>query len=95
MRRPVRTALVVAAAALVGCVGGAAQEAARTDLSQGVGKSTPGAQLFLRAYEVFSHPRCSNCHPRDDRPRWGATMRIHGMNVQRGRERPLGGEHVA
>jgi hypothetical protein len=82
-----RAVLVAAAASLV-AVAAAAQEPARTDLLEGIGADTPGPDLFLRAYKVFSHPRCSNCHPRDDRPRWGT--RVHGMNVQRGADQPPG-----
>jgi hypothetical protein len=89
MSRPWPTACAIAAAAVtLVVVAAAAQELTRTDLLHGISKDTPGAQLFLRAYEVFSHPRCSNCHPRDDRPRWGA--RVHGMNVQRGVDQPPG-----
>lgn len=47
-----------------------------------------GLPLWAEIYEVFSHPRCANCHVDDDHPRWsglhyGAT-RVHGMNVRRG-----------
>ncbi len=47
-------------------------------------------------YEVFSHPRCSNCHVGDDnRPRWSGPSygitegdwRFHGMNVVGGESR--------
>jgi hypothetical protein len=70
----------------------AAEDTTRRSLSEGVNENTPGPELFLRAYQVFSHPRCSNCHPRDDRPRWGErSEHIHGMNVQRGVEQPHGG----
>src|SRR5262245_58626206 len=49
------------------------------------------AELFLRTFAVFSHARCSNCHPQDDRPRQGTTTRhVHAMNVQRGREKTGG-----
>jgi hypothetical protein len=87
------TALAVFVAAAVSLVAapGGAQNVRRNDLRQGVSESTPAPELFLRAYEVFSHPRCSNCHPRDDRPRWGErSERLHGMNVQRGIDQPPG-----
>jgi hypothetical protein len=83
-RRP--GALIILAAALAGSVPSAAQDAAQKDLAEGLSAASAGAELFLRAYEVFSHPRCSNCHPRDDRPRWGPTGQVHGMNVQRGED---------
>ncbi len=47
-------------------------------------------------YEVFSHPRCANCHVGDDnRPRWSGPSnglaegewRFHGMNVIAGDSR--------
>jgi hypothetical protein len=84
---------LIAAAALAVSAPSSAQDSgravlARKNLTEGIGPATPSAELFLRAYEVFSHPRCSNCHPRDDRPRWGATGQIHGMNVQRGEPHP-------
>lgn len=49
---------------------------------------TAGLASWAKVYEVFSHPRCANCHVEDDRPRWssphyGAT-RVHAFNVQRG-----------
>jgi hypothetical protein len=41
-------------------------------------------------YEVLSHPRCTNCHVADDRPRWFdaniSAHKVHGMNVQRGKD---------
>lgn len=53
---------------------------------------------WAKAYEVFSHPRCANCHvPEDNRPRWsgasyapfppGQDWRFHGMNVDGGPSR--------
>lgn len=93
MRRRWFALAASAALAAANTFAGAAQSQ-RRDLTAGMNKDTPAAELFLRAYEVFSHPRCSNCHPSDDRPRWGA--RVHGMNVQRGEEQsgpdpPAGG----
>jgi hypothetical protein len=86
----VLAALAAVVASLVAAPGGA-QNVTRKDLRQGVNESTPAPELFLRAYEVFSHPRCNNCHPRDDRPRWGERSElIHGMSVQRGVEQPPG-----
>jgi hypothetical protein len=69
-----------------------AAQSLRKDLTEGMSEHSPPAELFLRAYEVFSHPRCANCHPADDRPRWGAP--VHGMNVQRGWEQLSNGGDV-
>ncbi|MEM7741396.1 MAG: hypothetical protein AAF225_11420 [Pseudomonadota bacterium] len=49
-----------------------------------------------RVFEVFSHPRCANCHvPRDNRPRWSGPSyghedgewSFHGMNINGGDSR--------
>lgn len=41
-------------------------------------------------HDVFSHPRCINCHVEDERPRWSGPhygpTRVHGFNVQRGED---------
>lgn len=43
-------------------------------------------EAFVDIAKVLTHPRCLNCHPRDDRPRQGnaGATRLHQMNVQRG-----------
>jgi hypothetical protein len=40
--------------------------------------------LFTPIADVLRHPRCMNCHPRDDRPRQGNDAHIHQQNVVRG-----------
>ncbi len=40
--------------------------------------------LFQEAGKVIMHPRCLNCHPRDDTPRQGDLMRVHEPPVTRG-----------
>ena len=39
---------------------------------------------FARAYPVFMHPRCMNCHPAGDAPLQGERSLVHAQNVQRG-----------
>lgn len=39
---------------------------------------------FLKAYSVFMHPRCMNCHPNGDVPLQGDDSHLHAQNVQRG-----------
>src|ERR1044071_3600773 len=39
--------------------------------------------LFQEAGKVIMHPRCLNCHPADDTPRQGDTMRMHEPPVER------------
>ncbi len=42
------------------------------------------ADLFAPISAVLNHPRCMNCHPRDDRPRQGDDRHPHLQNVVRG-----------
>ena len=41
-------------------------------------------KAFLKAYKVFMHPRCMNCHPNGDVPLQGDDSHPHLQNVQRG-----------
>ncbi|WFU74060.1 hypothetical protein [Bradyrhizobium sp. CB2312] len=49
--------------------------------------SASGLALWSKIHEVFSHPRCANCHVGTDRvpmwsgPEYGATPRPHGMHI--------------
>ena len=56
-----------------------------------VNAETP-QETWAKIYEVFSHPRCANCHvPEDNRPRWSGPSygetRFHGMNINGGESR--------
>jgi hypothetical protein len=42
------------------------------------------AAMFAEAALVFTHPRCTNCHPDGDRPRQGDGSRLHEPFVRRG-----------
>jgi hypothetical protein len=59
-----------------------------------------GLQIWRKIYEVFSHPRCANCHVGPDNvPMWsgstyGPKPRPHGMNINAGTSR-IGAEYVA
>ena len=53
-------------------------------------------ETWSKIYEVFSHPRCANCHvPDDNRPRWSGPSygladgewKYHGMNINGGDSR--------
>lgn len=49
-----------------------------------------GLSEWAKVYEVFSHPRCANCHVEDNRPRWSGAhygvTRVHAFNVQGGND---------
>lgn len=59
-----------------------------------------GLVLWGKIYEVFSHPRCANCHVGADNvpvwsgKRYGPTPRPHGMNINAGTGR-FGSESIA
>jgi hypothetical protein len=40
--------------------------------------------LFSEAARVFQHPRCLNCHPRDDSPHQGMQLALHDPPIVRG-----------
>jgi len=46
--------------------------------------SDPGLVAFETVRGVLQHPRCQNCHPRDDVPLQGDDSHPHPQNVQRG-----------
>lgn len=45
---------------------------------------TSPIDLFAPIATVLNHPRCMNCHPRDERPRQGDDRHVHQQNVVRG-----------
>jgi hypothetical protein len=65
-----RVALLLASAAAIGC--GSNEKQSRS------------ADAFVRAYPVFMHARCMNCHPAGDAPLQGDLSLVHNQNVQRG-----------
>lgn len=42
--------------------------------------------LFAPIATVLNHPRCMNCHPRDERPRQGDDRHKHLQNIVRGED---------
>jgi hypothetical protein len=49
--------------------------------AKNVEKSEEAVQTIL---SVLKHPRCINCHPSNDRPKWGSKGFNHPANIQRG-----------
>ncbi len=43
-----------------------------------------GIRLYMQMHAVLSHPRCVNCHPRDDRPKQGLDQHVHSPPMTRG-----------
>lgn len=51
-----------------------------------VNKEETSRAAFLKAYEVFMHPRCLNCHPNGDHPLQSDQSTPHAMRVRGGKE---------
>jgi hypothetical protein len=47
-------------------------------------KKAQSVALFMQMHPVLSHPRCVNCHPRDDSPKQGLERRVHYPPITRG-----------
>jgi hypothetical protein len=81
LRTLLTTAAIVLAAGSVSAQETPAQPPAVIDAAAGLPE-------WAKIYEVFSHPRCANCHVEDNRPRWSGPhygkTRVHGFNVQGG-----------
>jgi hypothetical protein len=43
-----------------------------------------GVRLYMQIDRVLSHPRCINCHPRDDTPKQGIDQHVHSPPISRG-----------
>ena len=75
-----------------------AETAIVTELPDGSVSQSEGLENWGKVFEVFSHPRCSNCHvgaeaqPMWSGPHYGET-RVHGMNIFGGETR-IGSEYV-
>ena len=48
------------------------------------GREKESKEAFLKAYTVFMHPRCMNCHPAGDVPLQGDDSHLHLQGVKRG-----------
>lgn len=77
---PMRSWLALAAAAAVFAI------AANLPVKPVNAATEEASELFKPVAAVLRHPRCMNCHPRDDRPRQGDDRHIHLQNVMRGED---------
>lgn len=46
--------------------------------------SAESIALYMQMHAVLSHPRCVNCHPRDDIPKQGLDQHAHNPPMTRG-----------
>ena len=58
--------------------------AAPADFATIADAKTRSAAYFAALGDVLTSPRCTNCHPRTDRPRQGDEARLHQPPVYRG-----------
>lgn len=72
--------IAVGAAALMA---GAVPQAA-SPLVVAANAAPAAGELFTPVAAVLRHPRCMNCHPRDDRPRQSDERHPHLQNIVRG-----------
>jgi len=66
---------------LIAFFGLAVAAQAQTPAARGKADS---AALFMQMHKVLSHPRCVNCHPRDDTPKQGLDQHVHSPPMTRG-----------
>lgn len=71
-------------AALVAVPAGAADLSEVTSFDGIEDEAERSAMIFNEMAKVITHPRCMNCHPRDDAPRQGMTLAAHQPPVVRG-----------
>ena len=68
------------------------------DMPEGSVSQAEGLEAWARLHDVFSHPRCVNCHVGEDNvPLWATAdsdlARAHGMNINAGDSR-IGAEYL-
>ena len=66
-------------ALVVACAVGAGAATA-----QAAASSADSEKLFMQMHTVLVHPRCLNCHPKDDSPKQGDEARVHVPPMTRG-----------
>jgi hypothetical protein len=49
-----------------------------------IGQHAQSDKLFAQIYNVLTHPRCLNCHPKGDSPKQGLDAHVHVPPVARG-----------
>jgi len=78
------TIAIAASAVFAVLPGGGAAAAGEPPASLQSENEAAAKAAFLAVYPVFMHPRCMNCHPREDAPLQGDDLRPHAQNIQRG-----------
>ena len=58
--------------------------AGQTRTSAQTSTTAESVRLYMQMHAVLSHPRCVNCHPRDDTPKQGLDQHVHSPPITRG-----------
>ncbi len=64
----------------------ASQPVSQTVTSTDANRMAESIQFYRQMHAVLSHPRCVNCHPKDDSPKQGLDGHIHSPHITRGPE---------
>jgi hypothetical protein len=56
----------------------------QTDTGTATDTTAESIRLYMQMHQVLSHPRCVNCHPRDDSPKQGLDQHVHSPPITRG-----------
>ncbi len=69
-----------------------AAENVSTEISAKSNSTAESLRLYKELHAVLGHPRCVNCHPKDDSPKQGMDGHVHSPPITRGPQNngPLG-----
>lgn len=88
--KTVAFAALTTALTLVATITVQAQTTNEAPEEAGIVDREAGLPQWQKIFEVFSHPRCANCHVEDDQPRWSGAYygetRVHAFLVGRGED---------
>ena len=88
--RPTARLVVSVVAVVMSATAALAQSSANQAGSKGAGTKENTASNaasvghYMQMHAVLRHPRCVNCHPRDDTPKQGLDQHIHSPPITRG-----------
>lgn len=82
--KPIRTFLPFAVAAIAVALAAMLPVTTPATIANAETAAAASGDLFKPIADVLRHPRCMNCHPRDDRPRQGDDRHPHLQNIVRG-----------
>lgn len=79
-----RLLLPLSALTTVACVALAQTPDDQPAMNARTNSTAESVRLYMLIHTVLSHPRCVNCHPRDDTPKQGLDQHVHNPPITRG-----------